>query len=175
MSKMFERLERRIMLLIGRAIVQAISSDGGRIVIDGSQLKGEASKKVELAESTGFTAVPLPGAELVALSIMGERGNKVAISMGDRRHRPRDLVPGEAAMFDDQVQRIAIRRDHIEVISPKKVIVKSPTIEIEADSATINERAIATVGDLVDVQGGSSAGRHPIVTGVGDPQGGDDG
>ena len=162
-------IRRRLMLLVGRAVIAAVQSSGGRVTLDLTpMLSDEEGKAVELAESWGFTSVPLDGAEVVTLSVMGERSNMVAISLGDRRHRPSDLVQGESAMFDDQAQRIQIRRDGIEVISPKKVTVVSPSVAMTVDSATINDKAIATVGDLVDVGGDSSAGRWPIVTGVGD-------
>jgi len=154
-------LRRRIMLMIGRAVIAAIKSDGGRVMLTINQLDGETSGEVELAEPWGLTSIPQAGAEVLTLAVMGERGNKVALSLGDRRHRPRDGVPGETIMFDDAGQRVAIKRDHVEITAPKGLIIKAP-------SATINGKAIATVGDEVSVSGGSSSGRHRIVTGVGD-------
>jgi len=169
MSAAVAAVRRRLMLLVGRAVIAAVQSSGGRVTLDLTpMLSDEEGKAVELAEPWGFTSIPLEGAEVVTLSVMGERSNMVAISLGDRRHRPKDGVPGESIAYDEQGQRIAIKRDRIEIISPKPVFVKSPTIAMEADSATINGNAIATVGDFVQVQGGSSAGRHPIVTGVGE-------
>jgi len=162
-------IRRRLMLLVGRAVIAAVQSSGGRVTLDLTpMLSAEEGKAVELAEPWGFTSIPLPGAEVVTLAVMGERSNMVAISLGDRRHRPKDGVAGETIVFDDQEQRIAIKRDHIEIISPKKVVVTTPELQITADKATINGEAIATVTDLVEVGSGSSAGLWPIKTGVGD-------
>lgn len=153
-------LSRRLSLMIGRAVIRATRADGGRVLVNLDMLSGEAPDDVEFAEPWGLTSVPMAGSEAVTLAVMGERGNKVAISMGDRRHRPRDLEPGESALFDDQGQRIVIGRDGIFITSPKALTINAP-------EATINGRAIATVGHEVNVQSGSSSGRHPIVTGVG--------
>ena len=175
MSALIEGIRRRMMLLIGRAVIAAVKSDGGRVLVTLTQLDGEAPSEIELAEPWGFTSIPLSGSEAVTLSVMGERGNRVALSLGDRRHRPKDGKQGESFMFDDQQQQIAIRRGGIFIKSPLPISVTSdarvditaPTVSMTADVATINDRAIATVDDLVNVQGGSSSGLHPIVTGVG--------
>lgn len=161
MNRMLGKLSRRLQLMIGRCIVQAARADGGRVLVAIDGLDGEASDQVEWAEPWGMTSVPLAGAEGVALSVMGERGHRVVLSLGDRNHRPRDLVPGETCLFDDLGNRVEIRRDRIRITAVDQ-------LEITAPLARINGQAIATVTDEVNVGAGSSAGRWPIVTGVGD-------
>jgi phage baseplate assembly protein V len=156
------------MLMIGRAVIRAIKADGGRVLVTLDMLSGETSDGVELAEPFGFTSIPLAGSEAVTLAVMGERGNKIAISMGNRSVRPRDLSAGDSSQFDHRGQQIRIVKDGIKIVSPKKLTISAPEVEIEANSATINGKAIATVDHQVNVEGGSSAGLHPIVTGVGD-------
>ena len=160
-------IRRRLMLLIGRAVIAAVRADGGRVELDLGQLEDEEPRDVELAEPWGFTSIPLPGAEALTLSVMGERGQRVAISMGDRRHRPRDGQPGESILFDDQGQRIGVRRDRLELVTPMKLVIEAGEIEIAAGSLTIGGKAVATIDDLVEIGSGSSAGGWPIVTGVG--------
>lgn len=160
MERLIRSLQRRLSLMIGRAVVRAVRADGGRVLVTLDLLQGETSGDVEWAEPWGLTSVPRPGAEAVTLAVMGERGNKVALSLGDRRVRPRDLKPGDTAVFDHRGQQIRIVEGGIEITTPG-------ALTILAESATINGHAIATVGHEVQVQGGSSAGRHPIVTGVG--------
>ena len=159
-TRLANALRRRISLLIGRAVIRAVKADGGRVLLTLDMLNDETSGAVELAEPWGFTSIPLEGAEAVTLAVMGERGNKVAISLGDRRHRPKDGVPGESILFDDQGQRIAVRRDGIEITAPLGLRIKTP-------SMTVNGKAVSTVDHLVEVGSGSSSGRWPLVTGVG--------
>lgn len=161
-------LRRRLQLMIGRAVVRAAAADGGRVLVTLDMLDGETSGAVEWAEPWGLTSVPLPGSEALTLAVTGERGNKVALPLGDRRHRPKDAVPGETVIFDDQDQRISVKRSEIHVTTPKRLVIEAPVIQIIAASATINGEAIATVTHEVYVGSGSSQGRWPIVTGVGD-------
>lgn len=160
-DRLIRRLHRRVSLLIGRAVIRAVKADGGRVLVTLDMLSDETSGSVELAEPWGLTSIPLEGAEAVTLAVMGERGNKIAISLGDRRHRPKDGVPGESFLFDEQGQRIAIRRGGIEITAPLGIQITTP-------SMTVNGRAVSTVGHEVDVKSGSSSGRWNLVTGVGD-------
>lgn len=159
-NRILVALHRRISLMIGRAVINAVEANGGRVLLTLDMLKDEDSRLVELAEPWGLTSIPLVGAEAVTLAVMGERGNKIAISLGDRRHRPKDGVPGESILFDEQGQRIAIKRDGIEITAPLGLKITTP-------SMTVNGRAVSTVGHEVDVKSGSSSGRWPLVTGVG--------
>lgn len=162
------KLSRRIQLMVGRCVIAAAKADGGRVLVNIEGLEDESSDACELAEPWGLTSVPKSGAEGVSLSVMGVRGHRVIVPMGDRRYRPKDTQEGETILFDDLGHQIEIRRDGIVIVSPDKITIGADSIEITASSATINGEAIATVTDEVEVGGGSSAGRWPIVTGVGD-------
>lgn len=167
MKKFMDRTSRQLRLMIGRCVIQAAQAGGGRVLVSIDGLDGEQATDVEMAEPFGFTGVPLPGGEGVALSLMNSRDRQVVLPMGNRAHRPRDLAGGEVAMFDHLGHKIIIRNDGVEIISPDALRITAPNIAITATSATINDKPIATVDDQVQVTGGSSAGLHPIVTGVG--------
>lgn len=154
------KLSTRLQLMIGRCVIRAVQAGGGRVTVNIEALEGEEAEACEYAEPTGLTSIPLPGSEGLTLSVMGERGNRVIIPMGDRRHRPQDLKPGEVSLFDDQGHRIDILRDRIRITAPD-------LLEIVTPEATINGDHIATITDKVDVKSGSSKGLWPIVTGVG--------
>lgn len=160
MNRAMSAMGRRLRLMIGRCVIRAAQADGGRVLVSFDGLDDERATNVEMAEPFGFTAVPLPGGEGVALSLQGGRDRQVVIPMGNRAHRPTDLGGGEAAMFDHLGHKIILRGDGIEIISPDELRITAP-------SATINGKHIATVDDEVEVTGGSSVGRWPIVTGVG--------
>lgn len=167
MTGAMSRLSRRVQLMIGRCVLRAIAAGGGRITVGIDGLDGASMDGVELAEPTGLTCVPLDGAEGVALSIMGDGGHQVVIPLGDRRHRPRDLSPGDVSLFDHRGHRIDIVDGRIRITTPDVLEIAAADIEITAQNASINGQRIATVTDLVAVGSGSSAGQWPIVTGVG--------
>ena len=92
---------------------------------------------------------------------MGDGGHQVVLPLGDRRYRPRDLASGDSSLFDHHGHRIDIVERRIRITSPD-------VLEIHAPRAMINGQTIVTVPHEVEVGSGSSAGRWPIVTGVGD-------
>ncbi|TCS62593.1 phage baseplate assembly protein V [Varunaivibrio sulfuroxidans] len=169
-AKMTRPLQRRVRLMIGRAVIAAVA-DGDRCqTVQITALAGEVLDGVERITDYGFTAHPHPGAEAILLAVGGNRDAGVAICVGDRRYRLTGLAPGEVALHDDQGQIIKLARAGIEVATtrPGGVTVTAPAVTINSTDiqlAGAGGAQIARVGDLVDVASGSSAGRWPIVTG----------
>lgn len=154
-----EALVHRIRGMVSRAVV--------RIVKDALKLQGiqvelladEAQDDVERFQDYGLSGVPLDGAEAIVLCIGGLRSHAVVIAVDDRRHRPTGLEPGEVTLYDDQGQRVHLKRDGIHIVSPFKVIVEAPTVTVDADTVELGGAggaAVARVGD--PVSGGVIAG-----------------
>ena len=92
-------LERRVMLMVGRAVLTAID-DGPRLqVVQMRALAGETVDEAERFQDYGFTSVPLEGAEAVLVCPGGIRQHPLAIAVDDRRYRPKGLRPGEACAY----------------------------------------------------------------------------
>ncbi|MEM7025586.1 MAG: phage baseplate assembly protein [Pseudomonadota bacterium] len=163
-----DKLARRLQLMIGRCVIRAVAAGGGRVLVGIDGFADQALDDLEYAEPTGLTCIPRAGAEGIAVSIMGDGSHQVVIPLGDRRHRPRDLKPGDSSLHDHRGHRIDIVDGRIRITSPDRLEIAAPEIDITATAARINGEAIATVTDEVEVGSGSSAGRWPIVTGVGD-------
>ena len=121
--KTLSAISRRLSLMIGRCVIRAAEASGGRVLVALEGLEDEGGSGCELAEPTSFTSVPPSGAEGVALSIMGERGHRVILSLGDRRFRPRDLTQGEASLFDcaGGGNRIDVLKDRIRITAPARI------------------------------------------------------
>lgn len=109
-------------------------------------LEGEVRKDVEHMETYGWTANPKPGAETVVLHIGGHRTHAIVIATPDRRYRVTGLLSGEVCMYDDLGQMVALRRTHVEAVSPTKVIVNAPAIEV-GQGPTLSPAA--RVGDSI--------------------------
>jgi len=166
-AKFFEPWKRRIMLMIGRAIIHAATDQKGRMVLKLTALQAETLDGVELMQDYGFASRPLAGAEAVIASVMGERAGSVCVATEDKRYRPQDLKAGESILFDDQGQMVAIRRGYIEVISGQKVKVTAPSVEVIATDVTITATNINIDSSNLEF-GGDGQTPAPAAARIGD-------
>jgi phage baseplate assembly protein V len=82
--------------------------------------RDENRGKVEHWQPYGLISVPLPPsdgecAEALVAHIDGSRSHAVVIAVADRRSRPLNSQPGETGLYDDQGQRIHIKREGISI------------------------------------------------------------
>ena len=179
MGSILDPLKRKIQLMIGRAVITAIDDTGGLQRVQLQGLAGEVLDSRERVQEYGLTSRPLPGAEAIIASIGGNRTNTVVIATDDRRYRVELDTDGEVCLYDDQDQRVHLKRDgiHIKTDQPNGVTVDAPLVTVTAAQVTVNSGsvdlgavggpAVARIGDNVQVGFGSSAGLHPIVEGSG--------
>jgi len=88
----------------------------------------ETIENREYFQHYGLTSRPLPGAEII---IVQEGNHLVAIASDDRRYRL-SVEAGEAALYDDQGQRVHLTRDGVMVSSPLRIDAQAPVIRAEA-------------------------------------------
>lgn len=144
-QKVIAPLHRRVMLAIGRAVLNAVYDSGKVQLAQASMLSDEVRDRMERMAEYGFTSVPLPGAQAVAVFVGGERGNGVIVATGDPRYRPRGLQPGEVAIYTDEDagsgdHRIIMKRGkEIHLIAGASSIVMRP------DGITITAQALDIV------------------------------
>lgn len=82
------------------------------------QVKGLSEQdrdQVERWQNYGFTSVPFPGAEGVAVAIGGSSDHLAVLVVEDRRYRITADKPGEVRLYDDQGQSVHLSRDGIVV------------------------------------------------------------
>lgn len=89
---------------------------------------GETIEDRECLQHYGFTSRPLPGAEAI---IIREGNHYLMIASDDRRYRLA-VEAGEAALYDDQGQKVHLTRDGIMVSSPLRIDAQAPEIRAEA-------------------------------------------
>ena len=158
--KWLRPLERRIKQIASRAVIKLVNDSLKLQELQIVGLSGETLDGVERFQEYGFTSHPQSGAEAITLSVGGNRSHAVIVAVDDRRYRLKGLEAGEVALYDDLGQKIVLKRDRIEVESPKVVVI-SDDISLGGEGG---ER-LARVGDMVRVVSGSSAGDWPIVSG----------
>lgn len=160
LAKWLQPINRKLRQLVSRAVIKLVN-DGLKLQeLQIVGLSGETLDGVERFQEYGFTSNPKAGAEAITLSVGGNRSHTVIVAVDDRRYRLKGLESGEVALYDDLGQKIVLKRDRIEVESPKVVVI-SEDISLGGEGGA----KLARVGDLVAVGAGSSAGNWPIISG----------
>jgi len=102
----------RALGMIMRAVVTRVTDSTEAQEVQGQVLRDEVLD-LERIQSYGMTAVPQVGAEAVVVFLGGSRSNGVVIAVEDRRYRLTGLAAGEVALYDDQGQKVHLKRDKI--------------------------------------------------------------
>ena len=137
-------LRRRVLLMVGRAVLRAVRDDFKRQTVQVEALRGEVLEGAEHMQPYGFTAHPHPGAEALVLSLGGMRQHPVVVVVDDPRHRVRDLEEGEVCVYTDEDEednphRILLKRgrgielkcgDSTIAMSPERIDIDSPLLHL---------------------------------------------
>lgn len=112
--KVMAPIQRRVQLMVSRAVVNLIKEDGLMQGVQVSLLADEVADDVENFQAYGFTSSPLPGAEAIVLSVGGNRDHPVVVVIADRRTRFKGpagtgLALGEVAAYTDKGQRVHLK------------------------------------------------------------------
>lgn len=169
LGRALDPLKRRVMLMVGRAVVEYINDATKMQSAQVSLLEGEVREKVELFQQFGFTSVTEPGAEGVALSVSGNRDHVILICVGDRRYRMRNMLPGESAVYNKWGDYILLKESHAVVHHATKVLIESPLTETTGNLKVGGN--IVAVGNISDQNGlKSMAGMRAVYNGHTHPE-----
>lgn len=142
-------LWRRLRLLVSRGVLSLVN-DGLKLQEVQVSLLGSEPAWAERFQQYGYTSHPLPGAEAVVVSVSGARAHLVALSVDDRRHRPKGLTAGEVCLYTDEGDEIRFKRGRvISVIAGSKVEVTAPEAVFNCStSVTLNTPKVIATGDI---------------------------
>lgn len=127
-------LARRIRLMAGRAILTLVDDATKMQGVQVKLLDGEVCNNVDRVQEYGFTSVPLPGAEGIYLALGGSRDNGVIVASDDRRYRPKNLQPGEVALYTHDGTMIVLKVGGIiEHTAATKVRMITPLLEVTGE------------------------------------------
>lgn len=144
MQKLTEDVRNRVRLMVGRAILAAVSDAGAIQTAQARLLADETHDDMERVQEYGFTSVPLPGAEGVVVFVGGNRDHGLIIATDERRYRPKGLQSGEVALYTDEDtgpggHRIHFKRGQIIelkagassiVLGPAGIVITTPSLDI---------------------------------------------
>ena len=158
-SKAIAPIRRRVMLMVGRAVVKATREDGGLLLAQLTALDGEVLDGVPVIQEYGFASRPKAGAQGVIACAGGNRRGAIVIATGDRRYRIA-LAAGEAAIHDDQGQKVHLTRAGIVIETGLPVTVKGSAITLDGP-VTVNGDLAAT-GNLTAFSAGAPVAMDAI-------------
>lgn len=130
---------RRVLQTVARAVIKNSLDTGGVQKLQLLVLADELLDGVDRVQEYGFTSRPMTGAEAVMVCVGGNRDHPVVIAVDDRRYRIKALEEGEVAIYDDQDQKIVLKRGNkIEVTTPGEVEVNAQTVDVNCTTATLD-------------------------------------
>lgn len=149
-------IARRVRSLVARGVVELVNDAAKMQALQLSIREGEVVDDAERFQSYGLTSHPHPGAEVIVLSVGGLADHPVVIAVDDRRYRLAGLAKGEVALYDDLGQKVHLKRDRIEVTSPR-VVVLSSNVELGAANLVALADGVV-VGQGIDTFTGATYG-----------------
>lgn len=140
------RLAGRVRLAIGRAVLGLVN-DATRLQAVQVQVRAdEVRDEAEHFQHYGFTSVPLPGAEGVALAVGGSTDHIVVLNIDDRRYRARGLAAGEVCLYTRWGDRIVLRESGIEIEHTSQVTITAPLVQINGNLQVTGQ--VQATGDV---------------------------
>lgn len=140
-SRLVDPIKRRVASMLVRGVISLVDSAAQMQTIQVKARAGDTFDHIEHFEPYGFTSNPKNGAEALLAAINGNRDHTVAIVVGDRRFRLTGLQSGEAALYDDQGQKIYLTRAGIVVDGAGKqaTFMNLPKVRMECDLDVVGE------------------------------------
>lgn len=117
--------KRRILLMVGKAIITAVKDDDKLQVLQVSLMKDELKGDVERIQEYGFTSHPPNDSEAVVVCVGGDRSNMLVIATDSSTYRLK-LEKGEAALYDNKGQYIKLKTDEKGIFKSDAIRLGSP-------------------------------------------------
>ncbi|WP_299376040.1 phage baseplate assembly protein V [uncultured Kiloniella sp.] len=140
LSRLLDPLKRRVSLMVSRCVLNLIDDKTVLQELQVSALANEVLDRVERLQEYGYTSVPHPGAEAVLLTVGGDRSHSLVIAVEDRRYRLKGLKGGEVAIYDDQGQKVHIKRGGIHALAKNILLESEGIIRLEGKGVEIHGR-----------------------------------
>lgn len=186
MMELIKPLARKLRLIASRGV---LTDAYDAQPIQGAQaelLAGELRDMVRV-QDYGLSSHPLIGAEVISLSLNGDRGQSVIIKADDSRHRVQGLSAGEVCLYSHTGDSITLKNGQIIAVhSGGQVQVDAPEISLTGNTtikgnitldgavtitgAVTAQSTITATGDVVGM--GKSLATHTHISAKpGDPTG----
>ncbi|MGL4885378.1 MAG: phage baseplate assembly protein V [Aeromonas veronii] len=172
-------LLRRMRLIAGRCMLDAVNDDLQKQNVQVRLLSGESASEIENFQQAGFTSVPLPGAVGLYLATGGKRTSLASLLMENKARRKRGLKSGEVCVYhigeDDHyfilesggVARLVCKRFAVE--AEQEVSFNTPKVTFSEDVVIGGNAVISGTSSATDHMSGGISGRgHTHIDGDGE-------
>lgn len=113
LAHLLRPLINRTANITARSVVQLVDDGKNLQILQLGVLDEETVEDAENHQPYGFSAVPLEGAEAIALFPNGDRGHPLVVAVSDRRYRPTGGQKGEVLLYTDEGDIIRLGRGHV--------------------------------------------------------------
>lgn len=103
-------LANRVRLIVSRGVVGLVDDSFKMQALQVELHEEEIHDGVERFEDYGITSHPFKDAEVLYLSVGGNRSAGVVVRVADRRHRPKDMAEGDMCLYTDKGERVYLNR-----------------------------------------------------------------
>lgn len=137
---MIELIDKRINRALNRirkafrGVITKVNAAPKVMLIQGEGLSDEGIQAAEYFQHYGFTSNPPDGAMFVCIPIGGKTAHGIVIATEHGSYRLKSLEKGELAIYDDQGQKVHIKRDRILIETTKMFEVVADKINLHAAS-----------------------------------------
>jgi len=150
LTRLLKNLQSRVLLMIGRGVLKAVSDNSNAQLCQVSLLDGELKSNVERVQNYGVTSVPPEGALATVLFVGGDRSNGLIIAAEDRKIRVKGLKAGEVAIYTDEGDEIYLKRGNEIAFKTKTMTVSAQSaVDITAPAITLN--GAVSISETLDV------------------------
>ena len=164
-EKLIAPLKRRVLLMVGRAVLTAVKDS---TKTQGLQIKlfdGEVRDDVERFQNYGLTSVPEEGAEALVLFLGGNRDHGVVVAVEDRRYRPKGLKPGEVCVYHKNGDKILLKDGNEIEATTQKFTIISEKLQIKNNAG---QEIVDIVSDLINAISSATTatmmGTQPLIS-----------
>lgn len=114
---------QRLRLIVGRAKINRVNDKPKLQRLQVSALADEVRDDVPRMQNFGHTGNPMPGCQVIVVSVGGSRDAMVAIAVDDPATRPTDLQPGETATYNAHGVKFTYNKDRDAILECRRLIV----------------------------------------------------
>lgn len=143
-NKLLNPLRRKLLLILGKAIVTAVNDDGELQQLQTTILKSEIKDRIDRYQNYGFTSNPLPGAQAVAVFNGGNRQSGIVLAVDDARYRVKNLKPGEVAIYTDEGDSITLHRN-------RHIKIRTKKFELDTEDCQIKTAKFSVTNGTIDI------------------------
>jgi phage baseplate assembly protein V len=138
-------IKRKIFLMIGRGIVEAINNSEKTQKIQITGLNNETITDIERVQNYGFESYPSASTNTEAVIVFGNgnRDQGISICVQNREYRPTDLSVDDVCVYDKSDNRVWLKDGDtlkisgsglkIEMLAANEAYVKGDTFKTELD------------------------------------------